>query len=216
MSNTSNRVLVSLGIALVFVLAAFVEKIGWHGAFWLALLIAGAAIFEFARCLWNAPRSVMFNKFNLFVFSCFAALLALDFVSVLTVAKRPMTMLLLLIIICSADICAWLFGHLIGGDKLWEKISANKTWAGQIFGVIGGTVAAILYGKVLLGGFMPQLLWIGISVSLLSQYGDFTASFVKRKLQIKDFSNVLGDHGGIMDRFDGWVYALPLVWWVLA
>ena len=63
---------------------------------------------------------------------------------------------------------------------------------------------------------MPQLLWIGISISLLSQYGDFTASFVKRKLQIKDFSNVLGDHGGVMDRFDGWIYALPLIWLILA
>lgn len=216
MSNTANRVLVALGIAAVFALAAFFEKIGWHGVLWLSILVVAAAIFEFVRCLWNAPRKVMFNKSNLIIFACFLAILILDFISVMTVGKRPMTMLLLLIIICSADICAWMFGHLIGGDKLWEKISANKTWAGQIFGVLGGTAAAIIYGNVVLGGFMPQLLWIGISISLMSQYGDLTASFVKRRLQIKDFSNVLRSHGGIMDRFDGWIYALPLIWIVLA
>jgi len=67
-----------------------------------------------------------------------------------------------------------------------------------------------------LGTFVSQLVWIGIGISLLSQYGDLTASFVKRKLGIKDFSHVLGGHGGIIDRFDGWVYVLPIIWIVLA
>ncbi|MCR4917459.1 MAG: phosphatidate cytidylyltransferase [Alphaproteobacteria bacterium] len=215
MSNAVNRILIALGIAVVLLLAALAENVGWHGVFWLSMFVVGAAIFEFLRCLWNAPRKVMFNLKNIVIFICFGALLALDFWTLLTLGKRPAIMLMLLIIICSADICAWLFGVLIGGDKLWEKISANKTWTGQIFGVLGGTTASIAYGYIMSGNFMPQLLWIGISISLLSQYGDFTASFVKRKLQIKDFSHVLGAHGGIMDRFDGWIYALPVIWIVL-
>ena len=77
-------------------------------------------------------------------------------------------------------------------------------------------MVAVLYGYLTLRAFAPQLLWIGISVSLLSQYGDLTASFVKRRLKIKDFSHVLGAHGGIIDRMDGWIYVLPLIWMILA
>ena len=59
---------------------------------------------------------------------------------------------------------------------------------------------------------MPQLMWIGISVALLSQYGDLTASWIKRKFGVKDFSNTLPGHGGLLDRFDGWIYVLPITW----
>ena len=58
-------------------------------------------------------------------------------------------------------------------------------------------------------------MWIGISVALLSQYGDLTASWVKRRLGIKDFGRILPGHGGMLDRFDGWIYALVLVWLVM-
>ena len=76
---------------------------------------------------------------------------------------------------------------------MWERISEHKTWAGQIFGVIGGTAAAIAYGHWVLGTFVSQLVWIGIGIALLSQYGDLTASFVKRKLKIIDYSHAWAD-----------------------
>ena len=158
----------------------------------------------------------MFNVKNLVLFGIFLGLLGVDFASLLTLGHRPMLLLFVLCVICAADVCAWLFGRIIGGDKLWERISEHKTWAGQIFGVIGGTAVAVLYGYLTLRAFAPQLLWIGISVSLLSQYGDLTASFVKRRLKIKDFSHVLGAHGGIIDRTDGGIYVLPLIWMILA
>ena len=58
-------------------------------------------------------------------------------------------------------------------------------------------------------------MWIGISVALMSQYGDLTASFIKRKMGIKDFGAILPGQGGILDRFDGRMYALPIVWLVM-
>jgi phosphatidate cytidylyltransferase len=136
-------------------------------------------------------------------------------VAINSVGTRPWIILLMLLIVCSADIGAWFFGRLIGGDKMWERLSANKTWAGQIAGIICGTVASIMYGLLGADMFMPQLLWIGMSISLMSQYGDLTASWIKRKLGIKDFGNILPGHGGILDRFDGWIYALPIVWLVM-
>lgn len=215
MSGTAKRIIVALGMGAVVLIAAWLERAGINAVFWLCALVGAAMIAEFARCIWNAPRDVMFNARNVLIFLLFFGLLVLDFVSLLRIGHRPMLVLLILLTVCAADIGAWFFGGLIGGDKLWEKISQHKTWAGQIFGIICGTVTAVLYGYTVLNGLVPQLLWIGISVSLLSQYGDLTASFVKRKLGIKDFSNILSEHGGVIDRFDGWIYVLPLVWMLL-
>ena len=72
-----------------------------------------------------------------------------------------------------------------------------------------------MYGLLGADTFMPQLLWIGISISLLSQYGDLTASGIKRKMGLKDFGTIFPGHGGFLDRFDGWIYVLPLVWLVM-
>lgn len=216
MSDTLNRILVALAMLGVALVAVFLEKFGVPGIYWLCILVSLAMILEFMVCLWRAPRNVMFNGKNVALFLGFLILLGLDFVSTLTLGQRPMMILMILVIICATDICAWFFGRQIGGDKMWERISEHKTWAGQIFGIIGGTVAAIIYGHLVLGMFVSQLLWIGIGIALLSQYGDLTASFVKRRLKIKDFSHLLGGHGGIIDRFDGWIYVLPIILAMLA
>lgn len=215
MSETLNRFVVALGMVGIAVVAWWLERMGWPAIYWLCLIVCGGMIFEFLRVLWRAPRDVMFNKTNVILFLGFLCLLGLDMVSLLEIGHRPMMILMILVIVCAADIFAWFGGRMIGGDKMWERVSEHKTWAGQISGVIGGTVTAILYGHLAMGGFVPQMVWIGISISLLSQYGDLTASFIKRRLKIKDFSNVLGKHGGILDRFDGWMYVLPLVWAIL-
>jgi len=216
MSETMNRFLIAAGLVALAFAAWLLERVGVPGVYYLALLVGAGMIFEFLACMWRAPRSVMFSVKNLVIFFGFLALLGFDFISLMKIGHRPMMILMILVIVCTSDICAWAFGRMIGGDKLWERISEHKTWAGQIFGVIGGTLVAIIYGHITMGHFVPQLLWIGISIALLSQYGDLTASFVKRRLKIKDFSNVLGKHGGIIDRFDGWLYVLPIIWMVLA
>ena len=128
---------------------------------------------------------------------------------------RPWVILLMFLIIAAADTGAWFFGKKFGGDKMWEKLSAGKTWTGQIMGIICGTLMAVMYGLLGTDTFMPQLLWIGMGVALLSQYGDLTASMIKRKLGLKDFSNILPGHGGLIDRFDGWVYVLQIIWLVM-
>lgn len=215
MSETANRVVVASGLILLAVVAAWLEHHGVSAVYWLSLIVGIWMIFEFLSCMWKAPRDVMFSGKNLVLFVGFLALLGIDFVSLMTIGRRPMIIFMILVIVCAADIGAWLFGNIFGGDKLWEKISEKKTWTGQIFGIICGTLAAIVYGHMFLKSFSPQLVWIGISISLLSQYGDLTASFIKRKMKIKDFSNILGKHGGIIDRFDGWIYVLPIMLYVL-
>ncbi len=210
MSNTSQRIIVGCGLALGAGLAAFGEYMGFAAVKYLAILIAVAMIVEYISCLRRASSDII--KQNKIAFLMFLALLIVLVFAANSVGDRPWIMLLLLITIAAADIGAWFFGRLIGGDKMWERMSAGKTWSGQIAGIICGTAMAILYGLLGTDAFMPQLMWIGISVSLLSQYGDITASYIKRKLKIKDFGTILPGHGGILDRFDGWIYVLIIVW----
>jgi len=172
-----------------------------------------AMIVEYVLCLKRADKNTI--KKHFITFAGFLGLLILMLGAINSVGTRPWIVLLLLLIIAGADIGAWFFGRLIGGDKMWERLSAGKTWSGQISGILCGTFASVMYGLLGADMFMPQLLWIGISVALMSQYGDLTASYIKRTLGIKDFGSVLPGHGGILDRFDGWIYALPLVWLVM-
>ncbi len=209
MSNTKQRIIASGIMALVAGAAAIAQYFGIPAVKWLGIAIVLMMIFEMVSCIKHTP-----NKHTL-LYGGFLAWLFVMLVAVWAVGARPWLIMLLLMIIVSADVGAWFFGRLIGGDKMWENLSANKTWAGQIAGIICGTFASVMYGLLGADTFMPQLMWIGISLSLLSQYGDLTASYIKRKMGIKDFGRIIPGHGGMLDRFDGWIYALPLIWLVL-
>ena len=213
MSNTAKRVIVGVIMALVVALAALGEYFGIPAVRYLSVLIVIGMIAEMVICIARTPRDIL--KKNWISFGAFLLWLCVMLVAANYVGTRPWIMLLLLLIICCADIGAWFFGRMIGGDKMWERLSANKTWAGQIAGILCGTFASVMYGLLGADVFMPQLMWIGISISLLSQYGDLTASWIKRKMGLKDFGRILPGHGGLLDRFDGWIYALPLIWLVM-
>lgn len=213
MSNTKQRIIVASIMFLGAILIGLAEYFGYHAVRYVGMLIVLAMMVEFIMCLRRADSAT--KKENKILFSVFFLWLVLMLASIYFVGNRPWIILLLLLIICATDIGAWFFGRLLGGDKMWERLSAAKTWSGQIAGIICGTFASVMYGLVGADVFMPQLMWIGISISLLSQYGDLTASWIKRKLGIKDFGTILPGHGGVLDRFDGWIYALPLVWLIM-
>ena len=205
--NTTLRILAGVIMALVAGAAAVIEYFGFPAVRVLGIIIVLMMIVEMILCMTKTKQSGIANW--VFLGWLFVMLGAIN-----AVGTRPQIVLQLLLIICAADIGAWFFGRMLGGDKMWERISANKTWAGQIAGIICGAVAYVaywvLYGAPLAGAF--DMIWTGVSVALLSQYGDLTASWIKRKMGIKDFGNILPGHGGMLDRFDGWIYVLPLVW----
>ena len=197
MSNTTKRVIVGAIMALIVILAAVGEYFGIPAVRYLGTIVAIGMIVEMIICLLRTPRDVL--KKNWLSFGGFLLWLFVVLIAANQVGTRPWIMLLLLLIICCADIGAWFFGRLLGGDKMWERLSANKTWAGQIAGILCGTFASLMYGLLGTDTFMPQLMWIGISVALLSQYGDLTASWIKRKMGLKDFGRILPDlTGGFM------------------
>lgn len=204
-----------MALALIGIIAleAWVPYI--HVVRWVSVIIVLGAIYEMIRCIRSASAEV-FNK-HAGYFIVFTLMLGLMLVSAYFVGVHPWIMLWLLMIIVGADVGGWLFGLIFGGDKMWERLSAHKTWAGQIGGIICGTAMSViffLYFKPFGEDALFAVLF-GCTVALLSQYGDLTASFIKRCFGIKDFSNVLPGHGGILDRFDGWIYVLPFIWFFI-
>ena len=172
-------------------------------------------VYEMAHCIFNAKK--LYIAKNGWLFFMFLAWLVMLVFAAYFVGHSLRNMTLLFAIICCADIGAWFFGKMFGGDKMWERLSEHKTWSGQIGGILCGTLMSViffLYFKPFGNDAMFAVL-LGITISLLSQYGDLTASYIKRCLGIKDFGNLLPGHGGILDRFDGWIYVLPFIWFFI-
>ena len=123
---------------------------------------------------------------------------------------KTVTLIFILSICVLTDIGGFVFGKLIGGKKL-TKISPNKTYAGMfgsfIFSLIFGYLFYYFQRDILV--FKIDILLIIMIVSSLSQFGDLIISLFKRKAKIKDTGSVLPGHGGILDRIDGILIAIP-------
>lgn len=117
------------------------------------------------------------------------------------------------------DIFAYVCGKLIGKHK-FSKISPNKTIEGCIGGTIGAVALILIYTIVLnnvCGMNINYLLIgaIGLILSILSQMGDFAASSIKRFTGIKDYSNLIPGHGGMLDRIDSIIFIAPFAYFLL-
>ena len=119
--------------------------------------------------------------------------------------------LFLLFICISTDIGGYVFGKIIGGKKL-TKISPNKTYSGLVGSFILPFIIGYLfyYSQDNLKSIGIDILFLIFMVSFISQIGDLFISFLKRRAKIKDTGSFLPGHGGILDRIDGILFALPL------
>jgi len=125
--------------------------------------------------------------------------------------ERPIVLLVTVIGAAAAgDTAAYLVGSRIGRRPIAPSVSPNKTWEGLIGGLIG---ASVLAGSVLpLDGSSSVLrgVIVGALVGLAGFLGDLVASMVKRDLGVKDLGRLLPGHGGVLDRVDGILLALPV------
>lgn len=144
-----------------------------------------------------------------------AALVALQ-------ARGPELLLAVMALVWVADIAAYFAGRAFGKHKLAPAISPGKTWEG-----VGGAVLGVLAYGFAVAHFLPQLAGIDplplvailLLLTALSIIGDLFESLAKRQADIKDSSNLLPGHGGILDRIDSLTSTLPLVallFWVAA
>jgi phosphatidate cytidylyltransferase len=115
----------------------------------------------------------------------------------------------LLLVVWSTDVCAYFVGRTVGGPKLAPRISPGKTWAGLLGGIAGATLLGGLAGWAAGAGFwFPAA--IAVVLAGISQVGDLFESGLKRRAGVKDSGHLIPGHGGLLDRIDGLIFAVPV------
>jgi phosphatidate cytidylyltransferase len=118
-------------------------------------------------------------------------------------------LILILLVVWVTDIGGYFAGRSIGGPKLWPRVSPKKTWAGAVGGFALSLVVAGAFAAAGIGNAGPLLLLAAV-LSIASQLGDLFESAVKRRFGVKDSSQIIPGHGGLLDRLDGFVAAIVL------
>lgn len=114
-----------------------------------------------------------------------------------------------LFMVWSNDTFAYFAGRWLGKHKLFERISPKKTWEG----FAGGLIMTVVCGYVMSTQYnnlsMADWMGLGVVISVAGTFGDLVESMLKRSIDIKDSGSLLPGHGGFLDRFDGFLLAVP-------
>ena len=125
-------------------------------------------------------------------------------------------LLFTLLVVFAVDTGAYVMGRLVGNHAMAPNVSPNKTWEGCIGGVVSAMGTAWILGLVL---NLEILVWkqvtIGAVVGVVAQWGDLVESKIKRIANLKDSGSIIPGHGGILDRLDSILLALPAVYYLL-
>jgi len=115
----------------------------------------------------------------------------------------------------ASDTFAFLIGSWLGKHKLCPNISPKKTVEGAIGGLLGSMLVCGVFGYFVMPGWLIHCVILGFLCGIAAELGDLTASVFKRKMGIKDFGNWLPGHGGILDRFDSYLFTGPVVYYYI-
>ncbi|MBE6955304.1 MAG: CDP-archaeol synthase [Ruminococcaceae bacterium] len=205
--------LVALGVVLAAG-AAMWSCFGFHalafriGLYVLMVLIIAELLhdksigFESAACLFVAALVIPV------MFSAIARLRAMEL--------GRFYVLLPFVVTFSGDSGAYFVGRAWGKHKLAPITSPKKTVEGAVGGVVCAMVVMVIYGLVVTFAFQKTFAWIPAMIcalvgALMAIFGDLAFSHIKRQHKIKDYSNLLPGHGGVLDRFDSTIFVAPLV-----
>ncbi len=108
-------------------------------------------------------------------------------------------------VVWGTDVMAFFGGRLVGGPKLWPRLSPGKTWSGFGVGVGCGAAAGLIAAPA--ASSSAALFCFGLAIGAVAQGGDLFESALKRRFGVKDSSHLIPGHGGLMDRLDGFAAA---------
>lgn len=174
---------------------------GWDGIAWAAAVL-GVTLVAFMATTERAWLMVGF------VYA--AAALAASALIRLDGAMGFQALMFTLLVVWASDIGGYFAGRAIGGPKLWPRVSPNKTWAGSGGAVVLSLVVALVVVWLGWGRLVPVLI-LAVAVSIVAQLGDLFESALKRRFGVKDSSQIIPGHGGLLDRLDGFVAAIVFV-----
>ena len=207
------RLFTSFILIFVLVVCLFLNKFSW-----LILVIAASIIIflEFNNLVNKIWKKKEFSKHFIKII-CFFYLLLFIYSAYFVYEIGLLDIIIILSICIFSDIGGYVAGKTIGGKKL-IKISPNKT--------ISGTVGSFLFSLIPIGVFfiiynytnnslfhlsepLIEIIFFSLAISLICQLGDLLISYFKRKAKVKDTGTILPGHGGLLDRIDGIIFAIP-------
>ena len=206
MSNLNKRILTSFPLLIIAIYAIYNNIILVLSLF----IISSILIYEFSNIVENIFKK---NKINSFIFLNLFILYICLFTSQIyffldsEFENKQIVFLFILLICIFTDVGGYIFGNLIKGKKL-TTISPNKTYAGMFGSFICSLIICTLF--IIYFNFSNNYIFFTLFISLVSQVGDLFISYLKRKANIKDTGNFLPGHGGLLDRLDGIIFAIPL------
>ena len=223
--NFIKRTITSIFLIFLLIFISFSHQY----VFILSILILGMIICIEANNLFSkilikkySKNNAILNPFNInfiilnIVTFCYVFFIFCNLSYEIHETKGPVFFLYVISVCFFTDIGGYFFGKIIGGKKL-SKISPNKTISGTVGSFLLSMVPLII---VLSINFLDLKLNLTnivfcLLISLISQLGDLFISFIKRKANIKDTGKILPGHGGVLDRFDGIIFAVPFSYFLL-
>jgi phosphatidate cytidylyltransferase len=142
-----------------------------------------------------------------------------EFFSGVPVGSNPVgtdTLFMLALGVAANDIGALVVGSAVGRTPLRPWVSPNKTLEGLLGGALVTIVALFIASKINTEGTWTDatdVLLLGLVIAVMAPLGDLTESMFKRNLDVKDFGTIVQGHGGVLDRFDGYLFTLPAVYY---
>ena len=211
------RVITSIILFLIAIFCILIHKF----VFILLLIVTLFVCFnEWSDINYKYFKKKQINNWKYF-FVQFAGLIYLFIFLSTSIALRgnnseSIAFFIIILCICIfSDIGGYVFGKVIGGKKL-TKISPNKTISGSLGSFIFSILPALLFNLQNYTGMSYEVLSINIAlcliVSLVCQLGDLLISYFKRLNKVKDTGTILPGHGGLLDRIDGLIFAIPAVY----
>ena len=180
----------------------------------LIILISIFALIEFNSLFKKIYKNENFFHFISIILSLtyllFFSLIIWNYIFPFEIAQK-ISLIFLLLICISTDVGGYIFGKTLGGKK-FTKISPNKTYSG----ILGSFILSIVFGSFFylkFGEFLilnQHFIIFIFVISLISQLGDLSISYIKRRAKIKDTGSILPGHGGVLDRIDGILFAIPI------
>ena len=181
---------------LPFILASIgaLGVLGWH---WAPSNIGFALVFA------PALVAVGLLKENRRVFAIYSVMVCVAGIGFYSLRQDfgLVWIIWLALVVIASDVMGYFAGRLIGGPKFWPKVSPKKTWSGTVAGWLGAIVVAFFFLNYTDNA--AELIVISVALALAAQMGDIAESAIKRKAGVKDSSNLIPGHGGLLDRFDG-------------
>ena len=206
MNNLNKRIITSFPLLIIAIFAIYNKIILVLSLF----IISSILIYEFSNIVKKIFKKNKINLFiilNLFVFYICFFVIQIYFFLAGEFENNQKVFLFILSICIFTDVGGYIFGNIIKGKKL-TSISPNKTYAGMFGSFICSLIICLLF--IIYLNFSINLIIFAFLISLVSQIGDLSISYLKRKANIKDTGNFLPGHGGLLDRLDGIIFAIPL------